>query len=217
MTVGATSSVSGNGSAQLGASTRADVDRSQTAVFAPTTLTPVQQGEAARAQDAARAAAAPEVCTVEVRFKPVIGPTNHAFIVTTDGDSQNYFRGGPQANNTGLNSSSGSGGGTAPYDSRFGIYGPIVTESGAYRPNTVDWTTTPTGTQIVDRIAGNCNNVEARLDRAIRDIQAAEINYMPVERNSNSTVREALERAGYPDVRPVVWAPAWNTQLPMPR
>jgi hypothetical protein len=217
VTVGATGNLSASSSTNLGAGARVDVDQSRTGVFAPTTLTPVQRGEIARAEDAARAAAAPEVCTVEVRFKPVVGPTNHAFIVTTDGDSQNYFRGGPQANNTGINSSSGSGGGTAPYDSRFGIYGPIVTESGAYRPNTVDWTTNPTGFQVVDRIAGNCNAVEARLDRAISEIQAAEINYMPLSQNSNSTVREALERAGYPNVQPVVWVPAWNTQLPMPR
>lgn len=92
-----------------------------------------------------------------------------------------------------------------------------MTESGPYRPNTVDWTTTPTGVQIVDRIAGNCNAVEARLSRAISEIQASEINYMPLAQNSNSTVREALERAGYPNVQPVVIAPAWNTQLSMPR
>ena len=217
MTVGAMGSLGGTGTTNQGAGTRLQTAQSQTAIFAPATLTPVQQGEAARAQDAARAGAVPEVCTVEVRFKPVVGPTNHAFIVTTDGDSQNYFRGGPQANNTGLNSSSGSGGGTAPFDSRFGIYGPIVTESGAYQPRTVDWTTNPTGAQVVDRFVGSCDAVEARLNRAIRDIQAVEINYRPLSQNSNSTVREALERAGYPNVQPVVSAPAWNTQLPMPR
>ncbi len=207
--------LAGSQSAQSGAQARSTLDQQQTAVFAPTTLTPVQQGEAARAADAARVAAAPEVCTVEVRFKPAVGPTNHAFIVTTDSDSQLYFRGGPQSKETGLNSSSGSSGGTAPYDGRFGIYGPIVTKSGEYNPKSVDWTTTPTGSQVVDRLAGNCNGIEAKLAQAIREIRDAKINYTPLEQNSNSTVREALERAGYPNVQPVVWAPAWNTQLPM--
>jgi hypothetical protein len=206
-----------NESALLGASTKANFDQAQTAIFAPTTLTPVQRGEAARAADTAKAAGTPEVCTVEVRYKPVAGPTNHAFIVTTDGDSQKYFRGGPQANDTGLNSSSGSGGGIVPYDRRFGIYGPIVTKTGPYQPNTVDWTTKPTGIQVIDQIRGNCDQVDARLKQALGQIQDAKINYMPLQQNSNSTVREALERAGYPNVQPVVTAPAWNTQLPPPR
>jgi hypothetical protein len=183
--------------------------------------TPVQQGEALRALDqASTQAAAPEMCTVEVRFKPVALGADHAFIVTTDSNSVNYFRGGPQANNTGLNSPSGSSGGGqngAEFDSRFGIYGPIVTEYGAYTQGTVDWTTDPSGQQVVDRIAGNCDRIESEFARHMDDIEAAQINYMPLEQNSNSTVRETLERAGYPDVRPVEWAPAWNTQLPMPR
>lgn len=169
------------------------------------------------AEAATPAAATPgEVCTVEVRFKPAVGPANHAFIVTTDADSTNYFRGGPQANNTGLNSSS-SGGDEVPYDPQFGIYGPIVTEYGAYVDGTVDWTTEPTGQQTVDRIAGSCDAVEAEFTRYMDDIEAARINYMPLSANSNSTVRETLERAGYDDVSPVVWAPAWSAQLPVAR
>ena len=170
------------------------------------------------ARDAA-GTAAPETCTIEVRYKPVIGPTNHAFIVTTDADSTTYFRGGPWSNDNGLNSSrSSQGNGEAPPPGGpYGIYGPIVTERGDYRPGTTDWTTTPSGQQVVDRTNGNCDAVDARLGRAINDIEAARINYMPLDQNSNSTVREALERAGYPDIRPVVWSPAWDTQLPAAR
>jgi hypothetical protein len=195
------------------------------------TGSPVEQGRALRELDrvtgdratsnalATNTGAAPEVCTVEVRFKPVALGADHAFIVTTDADSTNYFRGGPQANNTGLNSPSGSsgGGGAANFDPRYGIYGPIVTEYGAYRPGTTDWTTNPSGAQVVDRIPGNCDRIEGEFRRHMDDIEAAGINYMPLEQNSNSTVRETLERAGYPNVRPVEWAPAWNTQLPGPR
>ncbi len=160
-----------------------------------------------------------EVCTVEVRYKPVALGADHAFIVTTDSDSVRYFRGGPQANNTGSNtptsgSSSGGNETRAPFDSRFGIYGPIVTEYGDYRPGTTDWTTSPSGTQVVDRIAGNCNRIEGEFRRHMDDIEAARTNYMPLNQNSNSTVRETLERAGYPNVKPVAWAPAWDTQLP---
>jgi|GEM_PF-2791168 len=202
----------------------------ETTLHAARTGSPVEQGTALHRLDAAtgnrqvsdaavRGDAPAETCTTEVRFKPVIGPTNHAFIVTTDADSTNYFRGGPQSNNTGLNSSSSSssgGGEQVPYDPNFGIYGPIVTEYGAYRPGTVDWTTQPTGQQTVAVTPGNCDAIEAQFSRHMDDIEAARINYEPLAANSNSTVRETLERAGFPDVSPVVWAPAWNSQLPLP-
>jgi hypothetical protein len=179
------------------------------------TGTPVEQGAGLRTLDtvtgdramtdaAVADSRASGQCAIDVRFNPVIGPTNHAFIVTTDADSTNYFRGGPQANNTAINSSSSQGEDAAPYDAKLGVYGSIVTEYGAYRPNTVDWTTNPSGQQRVASLPGNCDAIER-------------INYEPLSANSNSTVREALERAGYPDVSPVVWAPAWNTQLPLPR
>ncbi len=175
-----------------------------------------------RGQSAASAGRtnAAQTCTIEVRYKPVALGADHAFIVTTDSDSVWYFRGGPQSNNTGLNSpSNGSSGSNndlqkPPHDPRFGIYGPIVTEYGRYTSKSVDWTTSLSGSQVVDRIAGSCNQIEGELARHMNAIEAAKTNYMPLEQNSNSTVREALERAGYPNVRPVVWAPAWSTQLP---
>jgi hypothetical protein len=194
-----------------------------------TTGSPLEQGQALRSLDqatgdraatnalAGAAARPPETCTVEVRFKPVALGADHAFIVTTDANSTNYFRGGPQANNTGLNSprSSAAEDTTRPaFDSRFGIYGPIVTEYGAYVKGTVDWTTSPSSTQVVDRLPGNCDRIEGQFRTHMDAIEAARTNYMPLNQNSNSTVRETLERAGYPNVRPVQWAPAWNAQLP---
>jgi hypothetical protein len=201
------------------------------------TGSPVERGQALRALDAmmggraaanavargeasTSAAGKAEVCTVEVRYKPVALGADHAFIVTTDSDSVRYFRGGPQSNNTGLNSpnsGSSSDGGDAnkpAFDPKFGIYGPIVTEYGNYEPKTVDWTTKPSGAQVVDRILGNCDRIEGQFSKHMDDIEAARTNYMPLNQNSNSTVRETLERAGYPNVKPVVWAPAWNAQLP---
>lgn len=205
----------------------------QTVDFAA--MSPLEQGRVLRALDGVtgdravsndliagrRTAPADEAgghqCTVEVRYTPVALGANHAFIVTTDADSQRYYRGGPAANEGGSNSpssgSSGSGN-NADFDPRFGVYGPIVTEYGDYRPGTIDWTTEPSGQQTVDVFRGNCDAVDHDLARAMDDIEAAQINYMPLHQNSNSTVREGLERAGYPNVDPVVWAPAWNTQLP---
>ncbi|RZF59015.1 hypothetical protein EWE75_24130 [Sphingomonas populi] len=222
-TIGA-SGIGGGGHAAIDRGTASALDDT---VHAARTGSPVEQGNALRTLDAttgsrqasdAAVSGDVEACTVEVRFKPVIGPTNHAFIVTTDANSTNYFRGGPQANNTGMNSppSSSSGGGQAPYEPGFGIYGPIVTEYGAYRPGTVDWTTEPSGRQTVATIPGNCDRIETNFARHMDDIEAARINYEPLSANSNSTVREALERGGYPDVSPVVWAPAWDAQLANP-
>jgi hypothetical protein len=206
------------------------------------TGSPVQQGQALRALDMAIAATratsntgtggaksaaektpSSEMCTVEVRYKPVALGADHAFIVTTDNDSVNYFRGGPQANNTGLNSpTSNSSSGKAdttkpPYDWKMGMYGPIVTEYGDYKKDTTDWTTTPSGQQTIARLPGNCNRLDGQFARHMNDIEAARINYLPLAANSNSTVRETLERAGFNNVEPVVWAPAWNTQLAMPK
>ncbi|MCJ2188969.1 hypothetical protein [Novosphingobium beihaiensis] len=230
---GGTGSGSADTAAAAETATGLDTDLDK-ALNTARTGSPVEQGNALRTLDAMTGSrqasdaavdqnAAPatmtaaQTCTIEVRFKPVIGPTNHAFIVTTDADSANYFRGGPQANNTGLNSPSSrssSDAPQAPYDPEFGIYGPIVTEYGAYRPGTVDWTTEPSGRQTVAETQGNCDRIETELAHHMDDIEAARINYMPLAANSNSTVREALERSGYPDVSPVVWAPAWNSQLP---
>ncbi|MDZ7588200.1 MAG: hypothetical protein U5J78_03225 [Parasphingorhabdus sp.] len=198
------------------------------------TGSPVEQGQALRQLDqltgnrvttdaVASGKAPPEMCTIEVRYKPVVGPTNHAFIVTTDGDSQNYFRGGPASNANGLNSPSASSRGRTPdgerqpFDAQFGIYGPIVTESGAYVDPSVDWTTNPSGQQIVATTAGNCDAIERQFANAANDIEASRTNYQPLGPNSNSTVREILERSGYDDVNPVVWSPGWNTQIPMAR
>jgi hypothetical protein len=235
---GATTGVNANGAIGAGGGTTAVRTELDTIVHAARTGSPLEQGQALHALDAASggrnasdalvrgeegttlgADHSAETCSIEVRFKPVIGPTHHAFIVTTDGDSVNYFRGGPQANNTGLNSSSGTSGSNAqaPHDPQFGIYGPIVTEYGAYRQGTVDWTTEPSGQQTVARTPGNCDTVERNLARHMDDIEASRTNYAPLAANSNSTVREGLERAGFDNVEPVKWAPAWDTQLPNPR
>jgi hypothetical protein len=138
-----------------------------------------------------------DTCRIEVHFKPVpiLRLPNHAFIVTTDSNSVTYFRGGPEYNN--------------PIN-----FGRIVTESGSYSPGTPDWTTSPTGSQIVDTLSNNCDNIDRIIGRHITDIGRAGFIYDPLVKNSNSVIRETLERSGYSSVRPVVDATAWYSQLP---
>ncbi len=195
---------------------------------------PVSRGEALRALDAATGdrartdalvAARPDdserpadMCTVEVRYKRVIGPTHHAFIVTTDSDSVNYFRGGPAGNGFG-SGSSGSGASSASSGTSGGAdamrgWGPIVTRYGPYQPGTIDWTTRPTGQQTVRQTAGSCDAIEGVFAAEADRIEAARIPYSPFGPNSNTTVRTLLEAAGITDVTPVVWAPGWNHAMP---
>jgi hypothetical protein len=215
------------------------------ALVAPATSgSPLAQGEALRALDqmtGSRAATdlvarggpttqgnsgegerTAEVCTVEVRYKG-IGATaniaNHAFIVTTDGDSTNFFRGGPSGVGIG-SGSSGSGASSASSNTSGGDqaergWGTIVTSRGAYTQGTIDWTTNPSGQQTVQTVPGNCDAIERGFARTTDAIEASNTPYSPFGPNSNSTVREILERNGIQGVRPVVTAPGWETSIPL--
>jgi hypothetical protein len=184
-------------------------------------------------------------CRVDVRYTSVALGANHALIVTTDSDSTNFFRGGPSAegpgsgssgplgsasggssggssrsgSSNGSNSSNGSspGSGRGGPSANNGPWGPIIMTQGAYRPGTIDWTTSPGGQQVAQIKPGNCDAIESQFSRHANDIQRASIPYNPLSTNSNATVREILERSAVPIPQPVVWAPGWNTQLPMPR
>jgi hypothetical protein len=197
---------------------------------------------AAQATPAPTTPSAKNTCTIEARFNPIGPGYHHAYVTTTDLSGTDYFRGGPSAggpssgstgilgsasggsssqssgsnssesNNSGNSSSPGSGPGGA--GANTGSFGAIDTISGPYGPGTIDWNAGSPPTTSVAVEAGNCNAVEARLDKAMNDIEAANIPYNPLSTNSNATAREALERAGYPNVEPAAWAPGWNTQLP---
>jgi len=182
------------------------------------------------------------LCKIDVRFAQ-LGPNwYHAYIVTTDTDgSRTYYRGGPSAggpssgasgaissgssgslsgwsgsNSSGVSNSSNSsspGSGRGGAGNNNGPWGPIVTEHGPYVPGTIDWETgTPPTMNIVDNNEPcGCNSDFSRI---MQDIQNANIPYNPFSTNSNATVRETLERAGYHPGTPPVWAPGWGTQLP---
>lgn len=163
-----------------------------------------------------------EMCTVEVRYKG-IGATaniaNHAFIVTTDSNSTNFFRGGPSGVGIG-SGSSGSGASSASSNTSGGDqaqrgWGNIVTSRGAYTPGTVDWTTNPSAQQTVQTTHGNCDAIERGFAGTTDAIQASNTPYSPFGPNSNSTVREILERNGIQGVNPAVTAPGWETTIPL--
>jgi hypothetical protein len=148
-------------------------------------------------------------CRVEVRFKPVLRISNHAFIVTSDSNSTTYFRGGPQSREETLSIATIS-------EREFGniIFGRIITSTGSYTRESIDWIVSPSGSQTVAILPRNCDEIDRELGHHLSDIERARINYNPLYRNSNSVIREALERAGYSGIAPVVRATAWDTQLP---
>jgi hypothetical protein len=163
-----------------------------------------------------------ETCTVEVRYRG-IGATanlaNHAFITTTDSDSTNFFRGGPSGVGIG-GGSSGSGASSAGSNTSGGDqaergWGTIVTSRGAYVPGTPDWTTSPSAQHTVQTTHGNCDAIERNFAQTTDAIEASNTPYSPFGPNSNSTVREILERNGIQGVRPAVTAPGWETTIPL--
>jgi RHS repeat-associated protein len=183
------------------------------------------------------------LCRIDVRFAHLQLNWYHAYIVTTDPDgSQTYFRGGPStggpsggplgqvssasggssggssgsdasgASNSSNSSSPGSGRGGAGENN--GPWGPIVTDTGAYVPGTVDYEegTPPTMNILNDDKPCSCDN--DKFAKTLQDINNAQIPYNPFSTNSNATAREVLERNGFNPSTPPVWAPGWNTKLP---
>ena len=166
----------------------------------------------------------------------------HAYVVATDpSGKQYYFRGGPSArgptggvsgqlgsatggstsgglgsrssgsSNSSNSSSPGSGRGGPGANN--GPWGPIITESGSYVPGTIDYETgtPPSVTVLDDNEPCTCR---ADFEKAVRDIQNAQIPYNPLSTNSNATAREVIERGGFKSPTPPVWAPGWSTPLP---
>jgi hypothetical protein len=181
-----------------------------------------------------------ETCTVEVRYNPVALGASHAFVVTTDGDSQMYFRGGPSEGGPSSGASgaigSGSGGssggssrsnssdgsnssnGSSPGSGRGGAgenngpWGPIVVDHGAYRPGTIDWNPAAV-VQHVTTQPGNCDRIDRDFAATANAVENAVIPYNPLSTNSNATARTIIEGAGIAAPRPSEWVPGWDTRL----
>lgn len=170
---------------------------------------------------------APEVCRVEVRYTSIgatLGIANHAFVTTTDADSTNFYRGGPESRTGGSNSgssnsgSSGSGSsGSSNGNPNAGVFGNIATDYGPYVRGTVDWTETPSGQHTVAERPGNCDAIDASMARTADRIEAAGTPYRVLGPNSNSVARELLDQAGIPGIQPIVTAPGWSSDVPLGR
>jgi hypothetical protein len=183
-------------------------------------------------------------CTVEVRYTPVALGASHAFVVTTDADSQNYYRGGPsgggpssgssgqlgsasggssgESSRSGSSDGSGSSNSSSPGSGRGGVgqnngpWGPIVTDYGAYRPGTIDWLPGAPSDPVAT-IPGNCDAIDRSMAATADAIEAAQIPYNPLTTNSNATARTIVEEAGLTPPQPSRWVPGWDTNLPIGR
>ena len=86
-------------------------------------------------------------------------------------------------------------------------------------PQALDW---GPSRQIPDimNIVNDCRSADEilkRLKKLADDIEKARVEYQLVETNSNATARELLERGlGIKLGKPPVYAPGWNTKLPVP-
>ncbi len=59
----------------------------------------------------------------------------------------------------------------------------------------------------------SCDSYNKSFSSTLDLITSKNIPYNPLTTNSNAVVRTMLERAGVKNVKPVVWAPGWNTTL----
>ncbi len=150
---------------------------------------------------------------------PILGSNvSHCFIVVTEpGGGSSYFRGGPSSSGgTLLDASSHSNSGIGVSgDSGFGN---IVNNSGAFVPGTIDWPTDSTPSTGATTYIDNdkpCGCIENELNRALQNIQNANIPYNPLSTNSNSVAFRALQGIGVnPGVAPAP-APGWGIPLPV--
>ena len=133
-------------------------------------------------------------CKVEVRSKPVALIANHLFIVYTNTTGSYFYRGGPS-------------------DDGIPDWGTIVTDSGLYLPGTIDYVKrapSVTAAVGVSACAGEC------FDSTSYRIESGNIAYGLFTPNSNSVIRTLLNKCSISEVKPNVWAPGWETVIPLP-
>ena len=163
------------------------------------------------------------LCKVEARCNllsggPIFGKNfSHCYIVVTDPQgNQTYFRGGPSSDGNGFSATAHSGFLTRPGGDSG--YGRIETESGKHTSGAIDWPTPDnplTGSKTYINNSLPCTCISNQLDKAMRAINSAGINYNPLSTNSNSTAFLGLQSLGLdPGVAPAP-APGWGIPLPL--
>ena len=132
-------------------------------------------------------------CKVDVRSKPVALIANHLFIVYTNATGSYYYRGGP----------SGDG---------ISSWGTIMTDFGLYGPGTMDYVS---GAPSVTAAEGAAYCAGACFDSTSYRIEAGNTKYGLFTPNSNSVTRTLLHTCSIREVKPNVWAPGWETVIPL--
>ena len=146
----------------------------------------------------------------------------HKYILYTDSNGNQYYaRGGPSKNPIGnpfgnlTNAQVGPG--NLSGDSPFGN---IVTEHGSYDMGTVDFDKVGNDPKEIVKTGQDLKNDWKNITDAFDNIASEKWPYRPVSQNSNTTVDEALDRAGLPSPHQSGWNDYWSpgsgAHLPAP-
>jgi RHS repeat-associated protein len=121
--------------------------------------------------------------------------------------------------NSRVSQSGGSGNASSPGSSaggpgqNNGPWGPIVTETGAYLPGTIDYETGDVPSVNILNNSEPCTCTNNNFAQTLQNIQNAQIPYNPLSTNSNATARDVILNSGLPVPIPPVWVPGWSTPL----
>jgi hypothetical protein len=153
--------------------------------------------------------------TIEVRYSSLGGGYYHKYLVyNATGGLQYAARGGPElggsstsdlSNLTGAESGSGGG------------YGSIITNFGSYDSSFIDFDPENDDPRETVISGTDLSLYWAHIQSAMMAIESEKHEYRPYDQNSNTTVDEALRRAGVPepmlDEFPANWAPGSGNPL----
>jgi hypothetical protein len=146
------------------------------------------------------------LCHVEMRYNELGGAKlfSHTYLLVNGPDTNGhsfYFRGGPEH---GVGSS-GSGGGN------------LIGTTGVYGPSTADWD--KNGTDLPEVLLDDgkpCACIVGKLAGFTDRVNAAGIAYDKETTNSNAFSYGAARAAGLNPGPPIISAPGYDTNLPLP-
>lgn len=153
-------------------------------------------------------------CRVEMHYQQLGGGKfySHTYLLVNGPDTNGhyfYFRGGPEhgASSSGSGSGSGSGG-----------FGNLIGTTGVYGPDTVDYD--KNGTDLLEVLLDDgkpCAPIVCSMTSFTNSVNAAPgIPYDKETRNSNSFSYGAARAAGLNPGPPLISAPGWDKNLPLP-
>jgi len=145
------------------------------------------------------------LCHVEMKYHQLGGAKayTHTYLIVVDKNFTYYFRGGPENRGGG---SSGKG------------WGNLIAQTGSYTPDSPDWD--DLGQDLSDVILDDgkpCGCVVNNLSNYVNGVNAAGISYRPTSTNSNAFAYGAARAAGLNPGTPLLPAPGYDTNLPVPQ